>query len=367
MNSGNHYYMMALTLIPGIGPVNAKSLVSYCGSAEEIFHTKKHLLVKVPGIGETIADAIIHQKVLERADQEMAFIEKHDIRCLTFTDKEYPERLKQCVDSPIVLYFAGNADLNAEKIIGIVGTRNSTEYGKHICDQLIEDIRSEGILVASGLAYGIDIAAHKACVKKNVPTVGVLAHGLDRIYPHAHKEVAKKMVENGGLLTEFMCVTNPDRQNFPKRNRIVAGMVDALIVVETGINGGAVITALLADSYNRDVFAFPGQIHAPVSKGCNALIKSNRAALIENAQDLLSFMRWTEADKPQRIQRQLFVELNPEEESVYTFIREKHEAGIDEITLNNDLTPSVIAGCLLNLEFQGLIQALPGKRFIARD
>lgn len=357
------YYFIALTLVPGIGPVLAKSLLSYCGSAEQIFKTKKHQLLKIPGVGESTADAILNHKVFSRADTEMNFIENKQIQCLSFIDELYPKRLKNCIDAPVVLFYSGNADLNAEKIIGVVGTRNSTEYGKLICEQLMEEIKDENILVISGLAYGIDITAHKACVKKNVPTIGVLAHGLDIIYPYAHKEVAKKMINNGGLLTEFLSETNPDRQNFPKRNRIVAGMIDALVVVETAENGGAVITASLADSYNKDVMAFPGNVHNKFSKGCNKLIKSNKAALVENANDILEIMRWTKNDVKPAIQRTLFIEFTVQEKMIYDVLKERNEIGVDELNNIVLLTPSVLAGTLLNLEFRGIIVSLPGKRY----
>jgi len=357
------YHFIALTLIPGIGPVNAKSLLSYCGSAEKIFNMKASQLLRIPGIGEAAAHAIVSHDVFARVDEEMMFLEKKNIQCLTFLDDNFPKRLKNCVDSPIVLYYVGNADLNTEKIVGIVGTRNSTDYGKNICNDLIMDIQAENILVVSGLAYGIDIAAHKACVKNNIPTVGVLAHGLDRIYPYTHREMASKMVQNGGLLTEFLSNTNPDRQNFPKRNRIVAGMIDALIVVETAENGGAVITASLADSYNKDVMAFPGNIQNKYSKGCNNLIKTNRAALVENAADILALMRWTKNEVKPKKQRTLFIEFTEEERMIYVLLQEMEEIGIDELTSRVSLSPSAIAGNLLNLEFQGIVASLPGKRY----
>lgn len=363
MNKENLFHLVALSLVPGIGPVNAKSLIGYCGSASNIFKTKKHALLKIPGIGDATAASILEHTVFKRAEQEMEYIEKHQITCLPYLDEGYPQRLRHCIDAPIILFYKGNADLNQEKVIGVVGTRNCTEYGKQICEQLVEDLKDENLLVVSGLAYGIDIATHKACVKKNVATVGVMAHGLDRMYPQAHKEIAKKMVNHGGLLTEFMSNTNPDRQNFPRRNRIVAGMIDALVVVETAENGGAIITALLADSYNRDVMAFPGNIHNTFSKGCNSLIKSNRAALIESANDLLEIMQWKTKEAPKATQRSLFIELEPEEQLLIDIIKDKQEIGIDDISFISQLTPSILAGHLLNLEFKGIIAALPGKQY----
>jgi len=358
------YYFIALSLIPGIGPVLAKSLLSYCGSVEDIFKTKKHQLLKIPGIGEIAADAIIRHDVFARVDEEMAYIDKSGVRGLTYLDSEYPKRLKNCIDAPIMIYVNGNADLNAERTLGIVGTRNATDYGRQICDQIIDELKDENILFVSGLAYGIDIVAHKACVKRNLPNIGVLAHGLDRIYPYAHKEIAKKIIDNGALLTEFLSQTVPDRQNFPKRNRIVAGMVDGLVVVETAQNGGAVITALLANSYNKDVMAIPGNTTNPLSKGCNSLIKTNRAALVENGTDILQLMGWTKTNaNKQPIQASLFNNLDEDERIIYDIIKETKEIGIDDITILSAKSPGTIAGVLLNLEFYGLIANMPGKRF----
>ena len=362
MSKENLFYHLALTLIPGIGPVNAKSLISYCGSVDRIFKTKKQVLMKVPGIGENTAAAIVHHDVFERAETEMKFIEEKNIRVLSYWDDDYPFRLKACVDAPILLYFAGNSDLNSERVMGIVGTRNASDYGKQIVEELIETIKEEQILIVSGLAYGIDVAAHKACLKKNIPTVGVVGHGLDRIYPYAHKEVAKKMIQHGGLLTEFMSETLPDKQNFPKRNRIVAGMIDVLVVVETAVDGGALITAMLADGYNKDVVAYPGNVNHKYSQGCHQLIKTNRAALVENGNDILEFLNWTKKEIKAKPQRELFIELSEEEKRIYDALRE-NELGIDELTLLVQLQPSIIAGSLLNLEFQGLVISLPGKRY----
>ena len=358
------YHFIALTLIPGIGPITGKSLLSYCGSAEEIFRTKKSQLLKVPGIGEAAAGAIVNHEVFGRVDEEMAFIEKNKISGFSYLDNNYPKRLKQFIDAPLILFFSGNADLNAAKTIGIVGTRKATEYGRHMCEQLVEELKNENILFVSGLAYGIDIAAHKACVKRNLPNIGVLAHGLDMIYPYAHKETAKKMVQQGGLLTESLSQTNPDRQNFPKRNRIVAGMVDGLIVVETAENGGAVLTALLANEYNKDVMAVPGNTTSAVSRGCNALIKTNRAAIIENGNDVMDVLGWRNPNENTTVkQTSLFNDLSDDEHAIFALIKDTGEIGIDDLTFKSQKTPGTVAGVLLNLEFYGLIANLPGKRF----
>jgi DNA processing protein len=241
-------YRIALTLLPGVGAVNAKTLVSYCGSVEAVFKQKKSLLEKIPNIGPLTSESILKQDVFDRAEKEIAFIHKNKITPLFYLDAEYPSRLKNCDDSPALLYFKGNADLNVQKVIAIVGTRNSTQYGKRVCENLIEGFAAFNITVISGLAYGIDITAHKLALKNNLPTVGVLAHGLDRIYPGIHSDTAEKMLDNGGLITEFMSETKPYRENFPSRNRIVAGMVDAVIVVESALKGGALITAEIANS-----------------------------------------------------------------------------------------------------------------------
>lgn len=362
LNKDDIYYTLALTLVPGIGPVNARSLISYCGSAAAVFKAAKRKLISIPGVGAATAEAIVGHTAFERAADEMLFIEKHSIECLLYTSPRYPQRLRNCVDAPPLLFFTGTGDLNNEKVIGIVGTRNATGYGKKICEELIENLKEYNFLMVSGLAYGIDIAAHKACVKKDVATVGVVAHGLDRIYPQVHSETARKMQNKGGVLSEFISDTQPDRQNFPKRNRIVAGMVDALIVVETATDGGAIITPALANTYNRDVLAFPGNIESPYSKGCHYLIKTNRAQLVENAADIADIMNWNEKPVKPKLQRQLFLEFSPEEKLIYEALKEK-ELAIDELSSMVPLSPSTLASNLLNLEFQNIIVSLPGKRY----
>ncbi len=344
-----------------MGDVNGKKLISYCGSPEAVFREKKKALMKIPGIGEATVSSILSQKVLERAEKEIAFIEKYKIKSLYYTDKEYPSRLKHCDDSPILLYYKGNADLNAERIVGIVGTRRATDYGKESCEKIIEGLAELDVLIVSGLAYGIDTCSHKSALDNNLKTVGVVAHGLDRIYPSDNKTLAKKMHRNGGIITEFLSETNPDRENFPQRNRIIAGMVDALVVVESAKRGGALITADIANSYNRDVFAVPGDINKKFSEGCNLFIKTNRAALIQSADDIKYVMRWeTETKKPAK-QRKLFVELSDEEQIIVDLLKETDQAGIDHIVADSGLTPSKVASALLNLEFEGIVRSLPGK------
>lgn len=365
-------YKLALTQISGVGDVLAKNLLAYCGSAELVFKTKKSQLEKIPGIGEITARTIyaeIHNKaVLERCEREIAFIEKHAIEVLFFNDQNYPQRLKYCNDSPILLFYKGNANLNAEKIISVVGTRNMTNYGSSIVENLIKDLKDSGILVVSGLAYGVDVTAHKACLNYNIPTIGVMAHGLDRIYPSVHKSVSKKMVENGGLLTDFLSETNPDRENFPKRNRIVAGMCDAIVVVESSMKGGSLITAEIGNSYNKDVFAFPGRNNDELSAGCNAFIKRNKAVMIESAADLLYNMQWEDV-KPSKLKKAqipLVLNLGKEEQVIYDFLILKTSSHIDEICSNCEISMSKAAAVLLGLEFQNVVKSLPGKIYEMR-
>lgn len=355
-------YKIGLTLIEGVGDIVGKKLVAYCGGPEAVFREKKRQLEKIPGIGAYTISNIIHQKVLSRAEEEIVFIEKNGIKPLFFLDKDYPKRLQHCADGPILLYYKGNADLNQQKIIGIVGTRNATDYGKQFCEHLVEELILDKVLIVSGLAYGIDSCAHRASVKNNVSTIGVLAHGLDMIYPAANKNLAERMLNNGGLLTEFMNRTKPDRENFPRRNRIVAGMVDALIVVESAKKGGALITADIANSYSRDVFALPGRIGDTYSEGCNYLIRTNRAALLENATNLRYMLGW-DHNASTNIQMKLFREFNDDEQIIMDLFAVENECGIDDIMLKSAFPASKLAGILLTLEFDGILIALPGKKY----
>lgn len=366
MVSAELSFQIGLTMLNGIGDVLAKNLIAYCGSAEQVFKTKKTQLEKIPGIGRVTAQAITnHQSIFDRVDKELKFIEKNNIKALFFTDKDYPQRLKNCSDSPIMLYYNGNADLNTEKIVAVVGTRTPSTYGKQITEKLIEDLKNSGILVVSGLAYGIDIEAHKASLTNGLNTVGVLAHGLDRIYPAIHSNYAEKMISQGGLLTEFISETNPDRENFPKRNRIVAGMCDALIVVESKRGGGSLITATIANSYNKDIFAFPGRAGEVLSEGCNGLIKSHRASLMESAADLLYIMNWNEPIKTKKAQSQipLLLNLSDEEQAIMEAFGDKPQLHIDEICYSTNLPISKTSSYLLQLEFSNIIKSLPGKMY----
>ncbi len=359
-------YQVGLTLIEGIGDVNAKSLLAYCGSAGEVFRQKSTHLQKIPGIGRLLAKSITGSKpVLSKAEKEIAFIHKYKIRPLFFTGEDYPRRLKTCSDSPVLLYYKGTADLNADKIIAVVGTRRPSDYGKEKTQEFIKDLSGSGILVISGLAYGIDITAHKAALDNGLETVGVLAHGLDRIYPQVHDKTAKRMLAQGGLLTDFMSGTNPDAVNFPKRNRIVAGLCDALVVVESKRTGGSLITATIANSYNKDVFAYPGRAGDGLAEGCNGLIKQNRAGLVESAADVLDAMQWLEEEKVKNKSKQipLLVNLSDDEKLIVGLLSEKKSVHMDEICQATRLPISKVSALLLQLEFSNLVKSKPGKMF----
>lgn len=355
-------YQIALTLVPNIGDVRAKTLVNTFGTAENIFKAKKKELENIEGIGTIGAKSIKDFIDFTSSEEEVAFIEKYKITPLFLTDKNYPQRLLNCYDSPPLLYYRGNADLNTSKIVSIVGTRNCSDYGKAVCEKLVEGLTEQNILILSGLAFGIDTISHKAALKNNLQTVGALAHGLDRIYPNQNKSLAKQMTAHGGLLTHFISNTLPDRQNFPKRNRLVAGMCDALVVIESGIKGGSLITAELANSYNKDVFAIPGRSTDSKSEGCNYLIKANKAALINNANDLLENMRWSESEKTSaKKQRELFIELSADEKIIVDILQQKENTHIDELYFKSGLSSSAAASALLMLEMQNVVISLPGK------
>jgi DNA processing protein len=357
-------YKIGIGLIPKIGPVLTKRLVAYCGSAENVFHEKRAALAKIPGIGETLVDHILRHKNLDAADAEIDFIRQHQITTLFYLDADYPERLRQCEDAPVLLYTKGCTLLNRSKVISIVGTRNPTEYGRSVTRELVDALGAAypDMLVVSGLAYGIDICAHKSALKNNLDTLAVLGHGLSYIYPSAHRETARQISDKGALVTEFRHDEKPEAVNFVKRNRIIAGLADATIVMESGEKGGALITADIANSYHRDVFAFPGRITDKCSTGCNRLIKTNRAALIESLKDLEYLMGWQRSGKASGpMQKVLFVELGPEETMLLDLLRRESNLTIDQLSLMGAMPISKVSGLLLNLEFKGLVKCMPGR------
>lgn len=356
-------YQIAIKQIPNVGNVTAKILISYCGGVENVFKQSKSKLLKIPGIGETTASSIASFKDFKRAEDELLFIEKYKIKPLFYLDKGYPNRLKDIEDSPLLMFYKGNADLNSPKIVSVIGTRNATEYGKAFTDKLIEDLKPTSALILSGLAYGIDYQSHKAAVHEGLPTVGVVAHGLDEMYPKDHSNIAKQMIENGGILTEYLSKTRPDPANFPTRNRIVAGMCDVLVVVETASRGGSMITAEIANSYNKDIMALPGRINDKYSQGCNYLIKSSKASIITKTSDLLELMNWDIEPKKTKKNKQqvLLLDLDEDDTKIVNYIKQKTKIAIDEISFDLGFDNGFLSFKLLDLEFKGVIRALPGK------
>jgi DNA processing protein len=361
-------YQIALSMIPGVGGVLARNLVAYAGSVENIFRESVNTLKKIPGIGEVNARRIKNKEVFKRAEKELEFIQNKNIGVIFYTDKNYPRRLKNCADAPVLIYTQGDMNLDMERVVSVVGTRNATDYGKQVCDELIRQIseRNYSVLIVSGLAYGIDIHAHKSALKYGLPTVGVVAHGLDKLYPSLHKEIALKMLENGGILTDFPSETKIDPPNFLRRNRIIAGLADATLVIESAEKGGALVTADIAFSYNRDVFAFPGRAGDMYSQGCNKLIRNNGASLITGIDDLEFFMGWERTDKEKIVQPSLFVDLTAEEEKVVNLLKENGTLFIDQISAEMGLPVSRTSAMLLNLEFKNVLVALPGKMYKLR-
>ena len=360
----NRLSLLALHFIPGIGDHLIKQLVSYCGSPERVFKIPRGKLLKIPGIGSVTADAIIKGKPFATAEKELRKAEKEKVDVIFFTDERYPSRLRQVNDAPTMLYAKGKIDFENPKTVAIVGTRQCTAYGKECVEQLVKDLVSHQALIISGLAYGIDIHAHKQAVRHSLPTIGVMGSGIDVIYPGSHREVALSMMENGGLLTEHSFGTSPDAHNFPARNRIVAALSDAVIIVEAAEKGGALITADIANSYNKDVFAFPGNVKQSHSAGCNNLIKSNRAHLITAIKDLQYIMNWDAGVTPVKAEIFSLEGYEPHEQTIIkTLLENKKQLMMDEIAWKTNLPISQIASLLLNLEFKGVVTALPGKVF----
>lgn len=358
-------YSIALTLIPGVGHIWAKKLVDEVGSAADVFRLRAELSDRLPEVNRRIVDVLDAPQALARAQEEYAFAVKNQIHCLTYNDEAYPSRLRECPDAPVVLFFKGNTDLNALRVINMVGTRNATDYGKQICIRFLQELHElcPEVLVVSGLAYGIDIHAHRAALANGFPTVGVLAHGLDRIYPSVHRKTAVDMLTRGGLLTEFLTGTEPDRYNFVSRNRIVAGMSDATIVVESAAKGGSLITAELAEGYQRDCFAFPGHITDEYSQGCNQLIRDNKAMLIQSAEDLVKAMGWdveSQSKKPDGVQRCLFLDLSEEEQRVVNLLDKRGELHINTLVVETELPVHKMNALLFELEMKGVVRVLVG-------
>ena len=357
---------LAFTMIPFVGPVIARQLISTCGSIEAVFSESKRTLKSIPGIGEEIANRITKASAaFQSAEEELLKMKKENIHYVFYLDKEYPSRLQHYPDAPLLLYSKGNVNLNPERSIAIIGTRKPTAYGKAVTEEMISAVSSYDVTVFSGLAYGIDITAHKCCLEHRIPTIGVLGSGMGNIYPDYHRSTAKLMMEQGGLITEFSYDTDPDAVNFPMRNRIVAGLCDVLVVIESGLKGGSMITAALANDYNKDVAAVPGRKIDKFSAGCNYLIKNQQAHLVETGDDLIDLMGWNKKTRQQSFQTNLFTEMTDPEQKIYRLIVEVGEKDIDTLAYESKTTPGELAAILLTLEFKGAIRSLPGKKFAA--
>lgn len=366
------YYEVALTLFPNIGPQLTRQLMSYGGSARNVLHLPPGKLRKIPGVGPAtvaILTGAERTAALKQAEDALRKAEKEGIQLLFYTNKQFPSRLKQLPDAPVLLYYQGTADLNHTKTVALVGTRQATDYGREQTEKLVQGIASHRPLIISGLAYGIDIAAHRAALQEGLETIGVMATGLDKLYPPAHRKTAEKMLSQGGLLTEFPFGTSPDKYNFPARNRIIAGLADGTVVVEAARKGGALITADLAQGYDRDVLAVPGPLGSPASEGCHELIKANKAALYSEPKDLEELLNW---DAALRLQGKFKgptlydpADFSSEEFSLITVLqaapnREEH---LDTLAWKAQQPVHAVASLLLGLEFRAVIKALPGKRF----
>lgn len=358
--------LLALKKVPNLGDSSIKKLIRDVGSAEGVFKEKQHRLLKVNGIGASKIKDIHNPEYMDLAYKEVQFIEDHSINSYIYDEDEYPHRLKHCLDGPVVLFSRGNINLNDHKIISIVGTRQVTNYGRQFCEELIETIVPLNPIIISGFAYGVDITAHRAAMKHNLQTIGCLAHGLNQIYPKVHKKYMEDMERNGGFFTDFWSTDTFDRKNFLGRNRIIAGLSEATIVIESAEKGGSLVTAEIAHSYNRDVFAVPGRTNDAFSKGCNMLLKTQKAHMLTGAEDLIYMLNWEleEKQKPV-IQKKLFVELDRDEKIVYNYLNKNGKELLDVIALECDIPSFKMAGILLNMELKGVIKPLPGKLFEA--
>jgi DNA processing protein len=359
------FYVLALLKVEGVGDIVAKKLLSHCLEPSEIFRSKASHLNSIDGIGTVLIKNLKDKSVFEKAEAELKFLDRNQIDVSFFLDDKYPGKLKHCVDGPVILFSKGNIHLKNRKIISIVGTRQISSYGMNFCKNLISDLAPLDPVIVSGFAYGVDILAHQTALEHNLQTVGIVAHGLNQIYPKVHKKHVHQMEENGGFMTEFWSTSNPEKENFVRRNRIVAGISEATIVIESADKGGSIITANLANDYNRDVFAVPGRVGDFYSQGCNTLIKTQKANLLTGAADLIFNLNWDIKTESKPIQKQLFVELNSEEQKIYDFLFAREKEMLDIIALECDFPVFKISGILLNMELKGVIRPLPGKLYEA--
>ena len=355
-------FILALQSIPNLGDSTAKKLIRHLGSAEAVLNSKKASLLKIEGIGAIRIKELHDPKYLKRAEEELKFIEKNKIKVNYYKDEDYPEKLKHCLDGPILLFSKGNISLKNKRIISIVGTRNITAHGQAFCEELVADLAPLDPVIISGFAYGVDITAQKAAVKHNLQTIGCLAHGFNQIYPKTHSKYVAQIEENGGFYTDFWSSQTFDRNNFLKRNRIIAGLSEATVVIESAEKGGSLVTADIANSYNREVFAVPGRATDSQSKGCNNLIKSQNAHLLTSAADLIYILNWQLEEEKRTVQKQMFVELEPQEQLIFDYLNQGKQQ-LDVIALECKIPTYKVAGILLDMELKGVVRPLPGKLF----
>lgn len=355
--------VLALQNVSNVGDITAKKLIQHCGSVSAIFKEKRGNLLKIDGIGELMIKDLFNKRHREAAEQELIFIRNNGIQCLYFKEVLYPERLKHCIDGPILLFQRGNINLSNQRVISIVGTRKITTHGIAVCEQLVEKLKPYNPIVVSGFAYGTDITAQKAAIKNNLQTIGCLAHGLNQIYPKTHAKYVKDVERHGGFFTDFWSTDDFDRNNFLKRNRIIAGISEATIVIESAEKGGSLVTADIANSYNREIFAVPGRTTDAQSVGCNNLIKMQQAHLLSKPEDIPYILSWPLDIEEKPVQKKMFVELNTEEKVVYNILKDNGKMLLDLIALKSDMPTFRVASILLNMELKGVVRPLPGKQF----
>ncbi len=365
MEKDDLFYLMALTLIPKIGAITAKKLISYAGSPEGVFLESKQALKRIPGIGEFVAGNVVLDKYIQLAEEEFQAMKKNGILALSYRDSRYPWRLKNCEDGPLLLFYRGKPDFARTKWLSVVGTRNSTSYGQEMCQQIISQLaaRYPELVIVSGLAYGIDIISHRLALEYNLHTLAVLAHGLNTIYPSIHHDTARRIMENGAIVSDFHTTMKPERNNFLRRNRIIAGLSEATLVVESGVRGGALITAEIASSYNREVLAVPGRATDTYSSGCNMLIRNNIASLIETAEDIEQVLGWeTQASVP--VPRTILqAELAEEDKRILQCIKDEPGIVQEILSVRTSVPIHKLAGILIRMELLGWISVQPGNRY----
>lgn len=359
------HFLLALQRASGVGDLSARKLIAACGSAEAIFMEKPHVLRRIEGVSSRMVETVLAKDNLLEAEREMRWLENNNIRVLPFSDREYPHRLRHCVDGPLILFLEGNIDLNAARFISVVGTRKLTPEGRSFCEKFIAELAPLSPTIVSGYAYGADICAHLSALEHNLQTIACMAHGLHTTYPGVHRKYNSRIMEKGGFITDFWSDEGPERDHFLRRNRIIAGLSEAVVVIESAEKGGSLVTADIANSYNREVFAVPGKPGDMFSKGCNSLIKRQEAHLLESAADLAFMLGWNPEEKSPApaVQKQLFVELEPDEEVVFSKLSDGGKMLLDEIAYTCNLPVHKLSATLVGMEMKGVVRPLPGKYF----